>query len=146
MIPTKTDPLVVTKNVTVVVGETSYDLVTGQELSAADVKRFGVGKISSMCQVRTLVHKSKLPPALETETEEPKASTPTDRPNWRELPVAAIATQPNVLAALAEAKLATVGDVVKYGADHGGKLSTLKGIGEKTAADLQQAIQALVAG
>ena len=74
------------------------------------------------------------------EVQESGTSTGSD---WRETAMASLDLPHNVQESLAEAGLATVADVLKYGAEHNGSIQSLKGIGAASERAIQEAIASI---
>lgn len=78
----------------------------------------------------------------------PPPVTPAPEPvppavDWKATPVASLDLPHNVQESLSEAGLATIADVLKYGAEHDGSIQSLKGIGAASERTIQEAISAI---
>lgn len=159
----KPETLVMTGNMVAVTATERIELTYGQVVDQELVERLGPGKMNSLRQTRSAIPKSEFdqgekvwrnplrgdaPAGVRAEDAtveavhgrkavDKKAPPPSD--DWKKMPVSQLKLPGETKDALATAKLATVEDVLRYGAEHK-TLTTIAGIDAAEEKSIQQVI------
>lgn len=164
----KPETLVMTGSLVAVTPTERIELPYGQELDQDLVERLGPGKMTSLRQTRSAIPKSEFDQgekvwrnplrgdapadvsaedATVEQTSSRKASKSQPPPkgqgapvaDWKQTPLAELKLPGETKDALAAAKLVTVEDALRYGAEQK-TLTTIKGVDAATEKEIQQAI------
>lgn len=113
-------------------GDHLEEFTNGQDLSSVPA-----GALKSMVRLGQAVTKKEWEKAQVQEPEEEAADPASTLVDELGLPA-------QVTKALQDAELKTIGDVLAYGAKHGGTLVSINGIGESSEKEIQKAIASLM--
>lgn len=102
------------------------------------------GTIDPLVRLGLAVVKSDMdiPPPEVPEAEEVEEVKPGP-PNWMQSPIEILKLPKPVEKALAKTGIEIVGDIIRYGAEHGGSLTSIKGVGVACEKDIREALMAI---
>jgi hypothetical protein len=110
-----------------------------------DVSELPSGVLGPLVRLQKVSPTPPPTPTVGPEIEvEPAVVPSAPEADWRDAPVASLGLSVHVEEALLAANLQTVREVIAYGAENGGSLVSLKGIGAASERAIQEAIEAII--